>query len=68
MLPYTAINMIIQGKPIVKDCLPDYSINKKKFTPLLTLHHAHAEGEIPCERASIALWKVWAHPEMFGTV
>ena len=24
------------------------------------------EGEIPCERASITLWKVWAHPGIFG--
>ena len=24
------------------------------------------EGEIPYERASIALRKVWAHPEFFG--
>ena len=29
------------------------------------INGAHPEGELPCERASIALRKVLAHPEMF---
>ena len=34
----------------------------------LEIHQHTAEGEIPCERVSIALRKAWAHPEICGTV
>ena len=41
--------------------------NKQRI-PRMSRDPIAAEGEIPCERASNALRKVWANPEILGIV